>query len=111
MENSAVCPVCHTEVKSTDYFCSNCGKNLKPEPPSTSLTRQIVIYLESFFLPPYGIVIGIRYLRQGDSKSKTVGIISIVLTILSLLVLIKLTFDLIDIVNSQVNNQLQNMEF
>ncbi|HJX46005.1 MAG TPA: hypothetical protein VJ399_02465, partial [Patescibacteria group bacterium] len=88
-----------------------CGKNLKPEPPSTSLTRQIVIYLESFFLPPYGIVIGIRYLRQGDSKSKTVGIISIVLTILSLLVLIKLTFDLIDIVNSQVNNQLQNMEF
>ena len=107
MENSAVCPVCHTEVKSTDYFCSNCGKNLKPEPPSTSLTRQIVIYLESFFLPPYGIVIGIRYLRQGDSKSKTVGIISIILTIVSLLILIKFTLDL----TNTVNNQLQNMVF
>ncbi|OFW62185.1 MAG: hypothetical protein A2Z35_01475 [Actinobacteria bacterium RBG_19FT_COMBO_36_27] len=111
MENSVLCPVCHATVKPTDYFCSNCGKNLKPEAPSTSLNKQIIIYLESFFLPPYGIIIGLRYLRAGDSKSKTVGIISIVLTIISLLILIKFTFDLINIVNSQVYNQLQNMEF
>src|SRR4030065_2442591 len=105
MEYSVLCPVCHAEVKPTDYFCSNCGKNLKPELPSTSLTKQISLYLQSFFLPPYGIIIGIRYLRQEDSKSKTVGIISIILTIVSLLILIKFTFNLINIVNTQVNNQ------
>src|SRR4030066_1000790 len=106
MENSVICPVCHTEVKPTDYFCSNCGKNLKPEAPSTSLNKQIIIYLESFFLPPYGIIIGLRYLKAGDSKSKTVGIISIVLTIISLLILIKFTLDLMNTVNNQLQNRI-----
>ncbi len=107
MENSVKCPVCHIEVKPTDYFCFNCGKNLKPKPPSTLLTQQLLVYLESIFLPPYGIFIGIRYLRQKENKSKVVGIIAIVLTILSIVVFTKLTLDLINNVNTEVNNQLQ----
>lgn len=111
MESSLPCPFCHVELKPTDYFCFNCGKNLKPKPPSTSLTRQIIIYLESFFLPPYGIIIGIRYLRQKDNTSKIVGMIAIILTILSIFVFIKVTLDLIAAVNTQIDNQLQNTIF
>lgn len=111
MENSVVCPFCHAEVKATDYFCFNCGKNLKPKPLSTSLIQQIVLYLESIFLPPFGIVIGIRYLRQKDITSKIVGIISIILTIISLLILIKVTISLMNTVNTQINNQLRSTGF
>ena len=111
MENLLVCPVCHTEVKPTDYFCVNCGNNLKPAPPSTSFLTQVGVYLESIFLPPYGIVLGIRYLRQGASKSKAVGITAIVLTVISLLILIKVTFDLINTINTQVDNQLQDINY
>ena len=111
MENSPVCPVCHLEVKSTDYFCFNCGKNLRPKPLSTSLTKQITIYLESFFLPPYGLIIGLRYLKQKDNASKIVGIASIVLTVISILIFIKVTRDLITMINTQVNTQLQDMGY
>ena len=111
MENPVTCPFCHVEVRSTDYFCFNCGKNLKPKPPSTSLTQQIIVYLEGFFLPPYGIIIGIRYLRQKDNTSKIIGIISIILTILSILIFIKVTRDLMNTVDTQVNNQLQQMGY
>ena len=111
MENSPVCPVCHLEVKSTDYFCFNCGKNLRPKPLSTSLTKQITIYLESFFLPPYGLIIGLRYLKQKDNASKIVGIAAIVLTVISILIFIKVTNDLIKTVNTQVNTQLQDMGY
>jgi len=110
MLDSLVCPTCHIEVRSTDYFCYNCGRNLKPKPPSTSITRQIIIYLESFFIPPYGIVIGIHYLRQNDIKSKIVGVIAIILTVISLVLVIKLTNDLIKQVNEGVNSQLDQMQ-
>lgn len=99
------------EVRPNDYFCFNCGKNLKPKPPSTFLTQQIIVYLKSFFLPPYGIIFGIRYLRQKDKTSKVVGIISIILTILSVLVFIKVTQDLMETVNTQVNKQLLEMGY
>jgi len=110
MDGSPVCPTCHVEIRSTDYFCYNCGKNLKPKPPSTSLTRQIIVYLASFFIPPYGIVIGIRYLQQADIKSKIVGLISIILTVISLILVIKLTNDLIRQVNEGVNTQLDQFQ-
>ena len=110
MEGLLNCPGCHIEVRSTDYFCFNCGKNLKPKPPSTTFTRQIIVYLASFFIPPYGIVYGIRYLRQQDIKSKIVGLISIILTVISLVIVIKLTNDLIKQVNEGVNSQLEQIQ-
>jgi hypothetical protein len=111
MENPLECPVCHLEVRPTDYFCFNCGKNLRPKPLSTSLNRQIIIYLESFFLPPYGLIIGVRYLKQNDNSSKIVGTVAIILTVLSILIFVKVTHDLIAVINTQVNNQLQNMTY
>ncbi len=107
MENSEKCSVCHTDVKPSDYFCFNCGNNLKPKPLSIDLMSQLVVYLKSIFLPPYGIVIGLRYLREKGDKSKLVGVIAIVLTILAIVVYTKLTLDLIANINSQVNSQMQ----
>jgi len=107
MDNFVNCPACHAEVRPTDYFCYNCGKNLKPKPLSTSFGRQMIVYLESIFLPPYGILIGIRYLRQRENKSVIVGIVAIILTFLSLIIFVVMTRRLIDTVNTQVNNQLQ----
>jgi hypothetical protein len=102
--------VCHQDVKSSDYFCFNCGKNLKPKPPSTTGMKQLLVYLESIFLPPYGIIIGIRYLRQKENKAKVVGAIAVILTILSIIVFTKMTMNLINNINTQVNNQLQQFE-
>ncbi|OGM11924.1 hypothetical protein A2Z22_01680 [Candidatus Woesebacteria bacterium RBG_16_34_12] len=72
--------------------------------------QQLLVYLESIFLPPYGIVIGIRYLRQKENKSKIVGIIAVVLTILSIIVFTNITLNLINNINTQVNKQLQQFE-
>jgi hypothetical protein len=106
MDNSEVCAVCHVQVRATDYFCFNCGKNLKPKPLSTSITSQIVIYVESLVLPPYGLILGLRYLRQKDTASKLVGMIAIVLTVIVLVVCTKVTIDLINTVNTQITAQM-----
>lgn len=110
MEDLVKCPVCHQDVKSSDYFCFNCGKNLKPKPPSTSGVGQLIVYLESIFLPPYGIIIGIRYLRQKENKAKVVGGVAVILTILSIVVFTKITMNLINNINTQMNNQSQQFE-
>jgi hypothetical protein len=104
-----VCPICHLSVRPTDYFCSNCGRNLRPSPLSTALTVQTMLYIKSILLPPMGIIWGIRYLRQPDIKSKIVGIVSIVITITLLLLMIKWTINLIDTVNDAVNSSMNGM--
>ena len=43
---------------------------------------QAGIYVGSILLAPLGLVWGIRYLRQSDQKSKIIGIVAIVLTLL-----------------------------
>ena len=101
------CPVCHVEVKSSDYFCANCGHNLKPTPPSTTVTTQLKIYLGSVFLPPIGLIWGVRYLKIPNQKSKIIGIIAIVLTIISLIVTTIVTINFINNLNQQVDKQLQ----
>ena len=106
MEN-VVCPKCHIAVKGTDFFCFNCGANLKPKPLNTTLPYQLLLYLGSIFLPPLGIIWGIRYLREVNTTSKIIGIILIILTLISLIVAIVLSINIINSVNSQVTKQLQ----
>jgi len=102
------CPKCQTSNYNTDFFCRSCGVKLKEKPLSTSILKQFSVYLISFFLPPFGLVPGIKYLRQGDSKSKQIGIIAIVLTIVSLAVTIWLSLRIMGSVNQAVNSQLGN---
>lgn len=85
------CPNCKNPTLPIDIFCPACGKKLKNGTASTGIQKQIGVYLVSFFLPPFGIFPAIKYLRQTDSKSKTIGAIALVLTIISILITIYLT--------------------
>ena len=73
--------------------------------PSNQMTigKQISIYALSFFLPPLGLIPGIKYLLRKDQKTKTVGIIAIILTIISIMVTIWMSVGFI----SQVTKQIQ----
>lgn len=108
MEASLTCPACHAEVRPTDYYCYNCGKSLKEKPPSTALSTQVGLYLLSFFLPPFGLLRGLKYLKQPDQASKTIGIMTVVLTIVSIIITAVLVINTMNTVNTQVNEQLQN---
>lgn len=109
IQTPVICPSCHLNVKPNDYFCFNCGKNLHPPPLSTSVGRQIYIYLGSIILPPIGILWGIRYLRQSDRKSKIVGTTAIVLTFLIIYLAYIYTMQFFEAVKSQLNSQTQGI--
>jgi predicted nucleic acid-binding Zn ribbon protein len=109
MDEAATCPVCHTAIRSTDYFCFNCGANLHPKPPSIKIEDQIMLYLGSFFLPPMGVIWGLKYINQKDSKSKTVGWVAFGLTVISILIAVQMTMKIMNSVSSQMN-QLQGIQ-
>ncbi len=108
MEESPICPSCHTEVRTNDYYCFNCGENLKPSPPSISASAQLKLYLKSAILPPFGLYWSIKYLKQPESKSKLVGVIAIVITLAIFIYLIVFTRNLVETVNEEVNRQLDS---
>lgn len=106
------CKFCHFPVSENFYYCPNCGKNLKPAPLPTSITKQLYIYAISVFLPPLGLIPAIKYLLNKDQKAKMVGIIAIILTFASLIVA-WIVFQ--NIVNNFINsvnqlNELQNVQ-
>ncbi len=110
MEETSLCPACHIAVRPTDYFCSNCGKNLHAAPPGTTTTDQIKLYLGSVFLAPMGIFWGLRYLREESQKSKIAGIVAMALSIITFIVAVQYTVNLVNTINSQVGKQLQGIE-
>jgi hypothetical protein len=107
MDEIISCPSCHQPVKMTDYFCFNCGKKLKSRPLSTSLTSQIILYLKTLLLPPFGLIWGYRYLRQPNTQSKFVGLITIIITIIEIVWLTQTTMNIINTTNQQINQQIQ----
>ncbi|OGK24169.1 hypothetical protein A3A46_00465 [Candidatus Roizmanbacteria bacterium RIFCSPLOWO2_01_FULL_37_13] len=88
MEVGTACTVCKQPIQVNWNFCPNCGNILRVKPLSTSVLRQLVIYSVSFFLPPFGLGYAFKYLRQDDRKARIIGIISIILTILSIYAII-----------------------
>lgn len=79
---------------------------LKDKSLSTTIARQVFIYLLSFLLPPLGLWPGIKYLRQEDEKSRMIGFIAIFLTIISTAITIWLTVGFIDVFNQSINSNL-----
>jgi hypothetical protein len=57
---------------------------LKKKPLSTALSRQVIVYLVSFFLAPFGLWYAWKYLKQEDNKSKIIGVTAIALTAISI---------------------------
>lgn len=94
MENissETICSSCHASVSPTENFCPQCGTKLKELPLSTSVGRQAFIYLISFFLAPFGLGYAFKYLKQPNPEARRVGIVVIILTILSIVLMIWLT--------------------
>lgn len=101
-----VCKFCQNPISQTYFFCPYCGKKLRQPPLSTSGGKQIGIYLVAVFFPIFSIVPGIRYINQADSKSKTVGIVTLLLTGISLLLNVYFVFILIDYFKQLLNSPL-----
>jgi putative Mn2+ efflux pump MntP len=109
MENSPTvenlfCPACQFKTQSDWFFCPNCAHELKEKPPVISVFKQILIYSVSFFLTPLGLGWGLKYARYKDTKTKIVGIISIVLTVLSLVLISLVAKNFIDQYAQILNN-------
>ena len=104
MDETLLCPTCHYIIMNEWYFCPNCGKNLKEAPLDVSIGKQILIYLVSFFLAPLGLGWGLKYVKSKDSKIKTIGIVSIVLTVASIILMIIASKSFIDQYAKMLNN-------
>jgi len=111
MEDVLVCPQCHVSVQPTDYFCSNCGKNLKQKLSSVSISSQALLYVGSLLLPPMGFIWGFRRLREEGRTQKIIGMITIGLTVVSLVYSIVVVVDVINSANAQLNQQMQGLGF
>src|SRR3989344_8303151 len=88
MKESTVCTICKQAIQVNWNFCPNCGNTLRVRPLSTSLGKQLLIYTISFFLPPFGLGYAFKYLKQNDRKTRIIGMVSIILTILSVVAII-----------------------
>jgi hypothetical protein len=97
------CKFCGQTVLSNYYFCPYCGKKLI-EPPLT-MAKEIGVYLISFFLPPLGLLPGIKYLFQKSERAKKVGIIAIILTVVSIIITIWITVGLMGTITQSLSTQ------
>ena len=109
-EPAPTCPACKAPLQPGVYFCPNCGHKIKDPPPSTNLSHQIGIYLLSIFLPPFGLVPGVRYILQKDQKTRIIGLVAIVLTFLSLGITIWLSVGVFNTLNQQLNSQMNGLQ-
>jgi hypothetical protein len=109
-QSEVTCPSRKSAVPTIAYFCSNCGKKLRDKPPATTLSRQIIVYLVSLFLPPFGFWYAWKYLKRVDYESRKIGIVAVILTIISILVTIWFAEGYINSV-SQSLNSINNFNF
>lgn len=105
------CPQCGTGIPATAYFCPHCGRKIKDPPPSTSIWGQIKVYAFSILLPPFGLIPAIRYLRQPDGKSKVIGMVIIILTLISFIITTIYAVQFINSFNAELTKQLGTVQF
>ncbi len=105
------CKYCKASVAENFYFCPNCGKKIKEPPFKFSLSKTIVIILESVLIPPFGLIPGIRYFLKNDHKAQIIGMVAIGLTIISTIVGIMFTINLFKGTMKTYNDisQMQNL--
>ncbi len=98
------CPFCRETVPGAANFCPACGRQLRYKPLDTTIYRQAMVYLVSFFLPPFGLWYAWKYLKQEDGKSKKIGWVAVVLTVISLVLTIWTAKLFMDAVNQQLQS-------
>jgi len=105
-----LCPFCSSTIDSSAFFCPTCGKNVKEKPLSTGIWTQIGLYLVSVLLPPLFIGWTIKYLKSTDAKTKQIGMISLVLTIVALVTAIWFSIAFTKNITTEVNQQLNQYQ-
>lgn len=106
--NILTCGNCRTPVAETFFFCPVCGKKVREKPASVSLMAQLAVYAISLFLPPLGLIYTVKYLKQPEAKAKTVGWITLLLTVISIVITLKITMDLLTTIKGTINMQMPN---
>lgn len=95
------CPSCHfASLPLNAHFCPQCGVTLATD---ITLSQQIGLYALSFFLPPFGIVPAIKYLKQPTQKAKTVGVIALILTVLSIVISLASVLSVMNVYSSTIS--------
>jgi hypothetical protein len=97
------CPICKTLLYPTYNFCPQCGFKLKGGEVEISTAKQIGVYLLSFFLPPLGLWPGIKYMMKGDAKAKKVGLVAVILTFLSIIITLWVSFGVFKTITSTIS--------
>ncbi|MFI5265711.1 MAG: zinc ribbon domain-containing protein [Candidatus Levyibacteriota bacterium] len=105
-----ICPHCKNKASDADFFCPSCGKKLKDPPLSTGIGKQISIYLIAILLPPFGLIPAVKYLKGGNQKAKMIGLTALVLTIVTILVTILLTLQVVSEANKVISSQGQSLQ-
>lgn len=104
-----LCPSCGRSVPQDFSFCPNCGKQIREAPLSVSLAAQIGIYAISVLLPPLGLWPGIKYYRHSDPAAKRIGTIAIVVTVISTVATLWLTFAFLNVYLNTLNQSLNGL--
>jgi hypothetical protein len=108
------CPFCKAQIDPTAYFCPDCGKKVREKPLSTGFGSQALLYLASIFLPPFNLPWTWRYLHSDDPTGKKIGWISVILMVISLLIVIWLSYAFAQSLTKQIAEQMkiyQNLGF
>ena len=106
-----VCKYCSLPISREDFFCPHCGKKLKEKPVSLGIWSLLWLLILSTLVPPFGIGLTIRYIRAEDKRARTIGWISLIITIVALVATVWISIGLMDSINQQVNSAMQNYQF
>lgn len=101
-----LCPFCSLQLPANAFFCIHCGKKLKSKPVGIGLLPQLWLYFLSLCLPPLGIGLTIRYIKDDSSKAKKIGWISLLMTVVSIVFAIFAAVALIQNMNSLIEQQI-----
>lgn len=104
MNNTVIpfCPKCGTAISQDTIYCPHCGTRVQEE--EIGIGKQIYEYLVSFFLPPLGLVWVFKYLKSTQSKTRTIGWVNLVLTLISVIVMLWLTISFFHGLSQQINS-------
>ena len=105
------CKYCSKPVGENDIFCLSCGKRLKPQPASLSILSLIWLLTLSTLLPPLGIGLTIRYIKDQNPKARIIGWVSVFLTLTMITITYFVAKSYFESLNEQVNQALQNYQF
>lgn len=101
---TTICVYCHATISSLANYCPECGKMQGGTVYSNSIPKQVLIYFVSFFLPPFGLRYVWQYYRKGDSVSKRIAFVALILTIISIVLSFFIANQIMNSVNQSLND-------